>query len=199
MLKVQNSASLNFLKSKMEIEENDLVRDLKILERLKLVREENNRYYFHGEKYYNFFEHIIKNYPVENVMSMPVVMEETSSIYDAVVALFLKNVGSIYVSSEGFLSGVVSRKDIIRSTIGDMDLSQTPISLIMTRMPNVVYANPKESIFDCAKKLVDYQVDSIPIVEEIDDKYRVIGRFTKTNTTSIFVRLGENKNIEGMI
>lgn len=200
ILKEENSASLNFIENASKLTKEEILEDLKALSGLKLVREEDDRYYFHGAKYYSFFEQIIKNYPVSNVMSMPVVMEDTSSIYDAVVNIFLNNIGTLYVSKNGYLSGVISRKDIIRSTVGEIDPYITPINLIMTRMPNIIYAKEEDSIYSCVKKLVDYQIDSIPVVEEVEDKkYKIIGRFTKTNVANIFVGLGENKNIEGMI
>ncbi len=46
-----------------------------------------------------------------------------------------------------------------------------------------------------AKKIVDYQVDGIPVVtqfitdsgEKIDNKFKVIGKVSKTNITRVFV------------
>ncbi len=65
----------------------------------------------------------------------------------------------------------------------------------MTRMPNIVYVEPKDSVLSAAKKLIDHEIDSLPVVEVIEkDKniYRVIGRITKTTITRLFVELGSN-------
>ena len=126
---------------------------------------------------------------------MPVVVDESSSIYDAIVAMFLENVGSIFITDEGILSGVISRKDIIRTAIGGTDLHQVPVGVIMTRMPNIVYIKSNDSLLRAAEKLIEHEIDSLPVVEAIDDDkkhYKVIGRITKTTIARLFVELGNN-------
>ena len=46
---------------------------------------------------------------VDEVKSKPVVVSEETTIYDAIVQLFLEDVGTIYVQNDDkYLSGVVS-------------------------------------------------------------------------------------------
>jgi CBS domain-containing protein len=126
---------------------------------------------------------------------VPVVVDESSSLYDAIVLMFLEDVGSIYVSNNGFLSGVVSRKDFIRHARGGMDLNKVPIGMIMTRMPNIIFVDEEDSVLNAAIKLIDHEIDSLPVVEKgkKDEKnYKIIGRITKTTITRLFVELGKN-------
>ncbi len=149
-------------------------------------------YFYIGKNSTQFIADRIKSIIVDEVKSLPVVVDEETSIYDAIVLMFLENVGSIYVTDNGYLSGVVSRKDFLKSAIGGIDLNKMPIGMIMTRMPNIVYVKPDDNILEAGMKLMDHEIDSLPVVEEIekDKKYKVLGRVTKTNITRIFVELG---------
>lgn len=153
--------------------------------------------YFHtGKDNLSYISEKIKSITVKEVKSMPIVLDESVSLYDAIVSIFLENVGSIYVSNEGFLSGIVSRKDFIKSAIGGMDLNKVPIAMIMTRMPNIVYVEEDDSILDAALKLIEHEIDSLPVVDknsQDDKKYKIIGKITKTTITRLFVELGMNQ------
>ncbi len=137
---------------------------------------------------------------VDELKSVPVVVDESTSIYDAIVFMFLENVGSIFISNNGVLAGIVSRKDMIRSAIGGSDLHHVPVGVIMTRMPNIVYVKPEDSILIAADKLIEHEIDSLPVVEEIHrDKLelKVLGRITKTTITRLFVELGKKNRDRG--
>lgn len=130
-----------------------------------------------------------------NVMSLPVVIDEKATVYEAIVMMFLEDVGSLYVVSSGYLAGVVSRKDLLKAMIGGADINKVPISVIMTRMPNIVMCYPTESIYEAAEKILLHQIDSVPIIEEKvingEGFYKVIGRVSKTNITNQFVEIGK--------
>ncbi|HHV65745.1 MAG TPA: helix-turn-helix transcriptional regulator [Peptococcaceae bacterium] len=133
---------------------------------------------------------------VGDFKSMAAAVKENISIYDAVVSMFTNNVGSLIVINEKReLRGMVSRKDILKATLGKIDLHQVPIGVIMTRMPNIIMVTSDESVLDAARKLVQHQIDTLPVVEnyineEGNEVYEVVGRFTKTNITNLFVELG---------
>ncbi len=152
--------------------------------------------YFHtGKTDLSYISDKIKSIKVSEVKSMPIVVDESVSLYDALVSLFLEDVGSIYVTNNGFIAGVVSRKDFLKSMMGDIDLDKVRIGMIMTRMPNLIYIEEKDSILDAAVKLIDHEIDSIPVLEldEQAQEYRITGRITKTNITRLFVELGTNE------
>lgn len=151
-------------------------------------------YFYTGKTSLSYISEKIKSIKVSDIKSMPVIVDETISIYDAIVLMFIEDVGSIYVTSKGLLSGVVSRKDFLRNAIGGIDLNKMPIGMIMTRMPNIVYVEPEDSVLDAAIKLIDHEIDSLPVIEENAEAkgYKVLGRITKTTITRLFVELGNN-------
>lgn len=140
-----------------------------------------------------FINKEINHIKVGDIKSTPIVVDEKKSIYDVIVTMFLEDVGTIYVVSEGYLSGVVSRKDLLKAAIGGTDLTKIPIGVIMFRMPNIIMSHCDESILEAAAKIIEHEVDSLPVVETevIDNKdyHKVIGRISKTNITKYFVEI----------
>lgn len=151
-------------------------------------------YFYTGKTSFSFISEKIQEIKVNDIKSVPVVVDEETSIYDSIVTMFLEDMSSVFVTTNGYLSGVVSRKDFLKSTLGGFELDKTPIGVIMTRMPNIVMTYPEESILDAATKIIDHEVDSLPIVEEIENDgkvyFKVLGRITKTTITKLFVELG---------
>jgi len=151
-------------------------------------------YYCTGKEPTDFIASLLANITVGEAHSQPVVVKEDSSVYDSIVTMFIEDVGSLFVVSEGgFLEGVVSRKDLLKSSMGGQNLNSLPVNVVMTRMPNVIVTHPDESVVRAAEKLINQQIDSLPVVVakrvDNDDKFQVIGRFTKTNITRLFVQL----------
>lgn len=152
-------------------------------------------YFVTGRTKMSYVSDTIKDIFVKDVLSVPIVLDEATSLYDAIVFIFLEDVSSLYVINEGILTGVVSRKDFLRSAIGGADLHKVPIGVIMTRMPNIIYAKKEDTVLSAAIKLIEHQIDSIPVVEDVDGdqkSLKVIGRVTKTTITRLFVELGNN-------
>lgn len=67
----------------------------------------------------------------------------------------------------------------------------------MTRMPNIICGYAEDSAYSLAKKIIEHEIDSIPIVEKIEttanekNQFKIIGKISKTNITKLFVKLGE--------
>ena len=85
--------------------------------------------------------------------------------------------------------GCVSRKDLLRSAIGQVDPEKTPLSMIMTRMPNIISIGPKDSIYKAAQAIDQWEIDALPVVVG-DEQLKVVGRLTKTNINRLVVDLG---------
>lgn len=154
--------------------------------------------YFHsGKKTGRVFGEKLQRIQVGEVKSVPVVVPEKCTVYDAVVTMFIEDVGTLFVVREGgFLEGIISRKDLLKTTLGGHDIHKLPVGVIMTRMPNIIYAEPDESVLDAARKLISHEVDALPVVRAVKAQdgstgYEVVGRFSKTNITRLFVELGE--------
>ena len=123
---------------------------------------------------------------ISEVMSQPVVINETTSLYDAIVTMFVDDVGSLFVSNERGLIGIISRKDIVTAMIGNKDIHTIPVNMIMTRMPNVVTINVNAFVSEAVYKLITHEIDSLPVVENQNGNLAIVGRFTKTNATKLF-------------
>jgi CBS domain-containing protein len=134
---------------------------------------------------------------VTDYKAHPIVVGKSTSVYDAIVQLFLEDVGTLYaVDSNGHLAGVISRKDLLRAAIGNRNLNELPVSVIMTRMPNIVTINPDETLFDAAKKMINNHIDSLPVVKEVNNQkntYLLVGRITKTTITRAYLEIMEEK------
>lgn len=158
-------------------------------------------YYYTGKTGHSVIAEEIRKLKVRDVQSVPVVVLENASVYDAIVTMFLEDVGALaVVQPAGILSGMVSRKDLLKIAIGNSDLHKIPVKMLMTRMPNIVTITPDEAVWMAAKRLVDHEIDGLPVVREVIKEtgssdsckiYEVIGRLTKTNITRLFVELGE--------
>ncbi|HHU30095.1 MAG TPA: helix-turn-helix transcriptional regulator [Firmicutes bacterium] len=136
---------------------------------------------------------ILQRYQVKDIKSRPIVIREQTSVYDAIVTLFLEDVGTLYVVDEsGFLQGVVSRKDFLKSALGGTDLHRMPVGVIMTRMPQIHMVTEDETMLDVVKRICEYEVDSLPVVKIIDNhSFKVVGRVTKTNVARLLLELCE--------
>ncbi|MDQ0286707.1 CBS domain-containing protein/biotin operon repressor [Desulfofundulus luciae] len=154
-------------------------------------------YYYSGKTPNKVIAEKLHRIKVGEVKSVPVVVSEHCSVYDAVVTMFIEDVGTLIVVREGgILEGVISRKDLLKITLGGQDIHKLPVGVVMTRMPNVITVGPDDSVWLAAKKLITHEVDALPVVRPVEggDKNKdleVIGRLSKTNITRLFVELGE--------
>ncbi|SHM06040.1 CBS domain-containing protein [Caldanaerovirga acetigignens] len=153
-------------------------------------------YFYAGKNPKGIISQKIRSIKVSEIKAVPVVIREETSVYDAIVTLFLEDVGTLFVVQEdGSLCGVVSRKDLLKIAIGNADIKQVPVSVVMTRMPNLVTVTLDESAYDAARKIVEHQVDALPVIRpmEVDgkQKYEVVGKITKTTIAKLFVELGK--------
>lgn len=154
-------------------------------------------YFYSGKSPYRVVAEKLHSVLVASVKSVPIVVHEKCSIYDAVVTMFIEDVGTLFVVKEGgLLEGVISRKDLLKTTLGGHDIHKLPVGVVMTRMPNVLFTTPEESVWSAARILITHEVDALPVVRNTTlpdggEGLEVIGRISKTNITRLFVELGE--------
>ncbi|MDO7905926.1 helix-turn-helix transcriptional regulator [Paenibacillus sp. JX-17] len=132
---------------------------------------------------------------VSDVQSEPVLISDEATAYDAVVALFHENTGSIMVvDARKSLTGIVTRKDLLKFTLGHADLRSIPVRLAMTRLARIVTLTPDEPVLSAAQKLVRHQVNCLPVIcstqqEAGEDGLQVIGCVTKTDIMSVLMEM----------
>lgn len=89
------------------------------------------------------------------------------------------------------LTGVLSRKDLLRAAISNQNTDKTPVAMIMTRMPNIITITGEKTILEAGGLLLQHSVDTLPVVEHEQSK-KVIGKFTKTKLMEYFITAGRD-------
>lgn len=128
---------------------------------------------------------------IADIMGDVVSVDCNLSVYETILKIFAKDVGTMFITDGDSLVGIVSRKDLLKIAIGKNDIDKVPINVIMTRMPNIIYCEEDELIIDGVKKIIGHQIDCIPVVKikEVRGKiiYKLVGRLTKTNIAKLFL------------
>lgn len=185
------------LAEKLNVTRAALRPDLAILTMTGILEARPKVGYIYSKKpSYNLIYEYIRKIKVYEFMSNPVVVNENTTVYDAIVYLFLNDVGTLFVENNGVLVGAVSRKDFLKIAMGRTDMSKVPVGVIMTRMPNIVFVEKEDSAYLAAQRIIEHEVDSLPVVERVinngKETLKIIGKISKTNVTRLFVKLGEN-------
>ena len=160
-------------------------------------------YFYAGQQYDYLIRSRIRQIQVDEVKSMPFVIRDDLCVYDAIVSLFLEDIGTIFVvGADGALDGVVSRKDLLKAAMGGADLHQMPVNVIMTRMPNVITVSPEDTVYEAARRIVLHEVDALPVVRPQEQetgspmgktKWQVVGRITKTTLARLFLDMADGR------
>lgn len=185
------------LASKLKVTRAALRPDLAILTMTGLLEAKPKVGYISSQKpSYSLIYDYIRNIKVKDIMSKPFVVNEETTVYDAIVNLFLNDVGTLFIENNGMLIGAVSRKDFLKIAMGGTDIHKVPVGIIMTRMPNIVFVEKEDNAYLAAQKIIDHEVDSLPVIEKsfngIKEIFSIVGKVSKTNITRLFVKLGEN-------
>lgn len=151
-------------------------------------------YFYTGKSSMQLLTENLQKLYVKDYQAIPVVVNESVSVYDAIVTMFLEDVGTLFVVDRtSLLVGVLSRKDLLRASIGNQELTTLPVNIIMTRMPNIAMCSREDLVIDVAKKLIERQIDAMPVVKEVNNGFEVIGRITKTSIARALVTLADNE------
>ena len=176
----------------LEVTRSALRSDLSVLTMLGVLDARPNvGYYYVGLSKETQTAERLKSFLVSDVLSQAVVVNGDTSLYDTIVTLFTEDVGTILVCDGSYLVGVVSRKDLLRASMGQTDSHAMPISMIMTPVSKVITVEPTDTLVEAAQKMIDYEVDCLPVVvrEDVGNKKRlkVVGRVSKTTVAKVFL------------
>ena len=176
----------------LEVTRSALRSDLSVLTMLGVLDARPNvGYYYVGLSKETQTAERLKSFLVSDVLSQAVVVNGDTSLYDTIVTIFTEDVGTILVCDDSYLVGVVSRKDLLRASKGQTDSHTMPISMIMTPVSKVITVEPTDTLVEAAQKMIDYEVDCLPVVvrEDVENKKRlkVVGRVSKTTVAKVFL------------
>jgi len=153
-------------------------------------------YFYTGKTGSELLTEKVKKITVKEYQSPPIVVREDVSVYDAITTIFLEDIGTLFVvDNHSCLVGVLSRKDLLRASIGNKELTKVPVHIIMTRMPNISMCRPDDLLLDAGKILINNQIDGLPVVKQSTHGLEVVGRITKTTTTKAFIELVLDENL----
>ncbi|MDD3396346.1 MAG: CBS domain-containing protein [Acidaminococcaceae bacterium] len=155
-------------------------------------------YYYTGKNTLGMLMEEISAIQVRDIQSVPVAIGYDKSAHDAIVTMFMEDVGTVFViGDDGLLQGVVSRKDLLKAAMNaNNDLHTLPIVMVMTPLIKLITVTGADSAAAAARRLIDNEIDCMPVVKVVDEDkhaYEVVGRVTKTNFTRLLVDLAEGK------
>src|SRR5699024_3656630 len=124
-------------------------------------------YFYTGKTGSELLTKKVKKYKVKDFQSVPVVVREDTSLYDAISTMLLGYVGTLFVVDDHRLVlGVLSREDLLRASLGKQELTSVPVHIIMTRVPKIAVCKPNDLLIESAKKVINKEVDGLPVVKE---------------------------------
>ncbi|EJU08508.1 helix-turn-helix transcriptional regulator [Fusobacterium hwasookii] len=186
MLREKSLLSGDEIAQNLNVTKSALRTDFSILTGLKLITAKQNKGYIYNE-------YIIKR--VRDYMSPQNSINVKTSVYDAIIHLFNFDLGTLIVVENEKLVGIISRKDLLKAALNGKNIEKIPVSMIMTRMPNIVHCFEDDNIMEAIEKLIKHEIDSLPVLRKEKGKLSLVGRFTKTNVTKLFYQELKNKSI----
>ena len=186
MLKDKSLLSGDEIAQNLNVTKSALRTDFSILTGLKLITAKQNKGYIYNEC-------TVKK--VRDCMSPQNSINVKTSVYDAIIHLFNFDLGTLIVVENEKLVGIISRKDLLKAALNRKNIEKIPVSMIMTRMPNIVHCFEDDNIMDAIEKLIRHEIDSLPVLRKENGKLSLVGRFTKTNVTKLFYQELKNKSI----
>lgn len=196
IVKTQSPITGQHIAGKLHVTRAALRSDLAILTMLGLIDARPKLgYFFTGDKEIDLLTRVIDDIPVDEALSQPVVVGEHTNAYDAVIAMFTEDVGTVFVGNDNVLAGVVSRKDLLKAAVGNNDLRSLPVRMVMTPVSKLIYVESGETALVAAQRMIEYEIDCLPVIkkdagEKDKRELTILGRISKTNITHLFVECG---------
>lgn len=133
--------------------------------------------------------------PVEEVMKVPVIINQETTIDEAINLIFLEDSGSLYVTEDGELVGIVSRKDLLKAALLGNQSREMSVSLVMSRMPNVITLRHDDTVAQASRKIVMHKVDSLPVLKYDPDlgRDKIVGKVSKTVMNNVLYAMLETE------
>jgi CBS domain-containing protein len=141
--------------------------DLSLLVMLGLLDAKPKVGYFLGNSYRANSEPVqqFNSMKVREVQGVPVNVPDSLSVHDAVITLFTENADTLLVVNEQKrFVGIVTPKDLLKITLGNAGAAAIPVSMVMTRYPNIVTLMPDDSVMEAIRKMSLHQVDCLPVI-----------------------------------
>jgi CBS domain-containing protein len=92
-------------------------------------------------------------------------IEASVTVFDAIKRMVEANVGSLLVTENGKLTGIVTERDYLRRvTLEGRTEKETPVADIMTSP--LVYVTPDTSLDECMAVMTERRIRHLPVLTE---------------------------------
>ena len=92
-------------------------------------------------------------------------IDASVTVFDAIKRMVEANVGSLLVTENGKLTGIVTERDYLRRvTLEGRKETETPVREIMTSP--LVYVTPETSIEECMAVMTERRIRHLPVMGE---------------------------------
>ena len=91
-------------------------------------------------------------------------IDADATVLEAVQQMVATNVGSLLVTVEGEVSGIVTERDYLRRVTLEDRTEQAPVREIMSAP--LVVATPETTIDECMALMTDRRIRHVPVVDE---------------------------------
>jgi CBS domain-containing protein len=91
-------------------------------------------------------------------------IDADATVLEAVQQMVAENVGSLLVTVEGEVSGIVTERDYLRRVTLEDRTEQAPVREIMSAP--LVVATPETTIDECMALMTDRRIRHVPVVDE---------------------------------
>lgn len=178
---------------KLHVGKSTIRNELAVLVLVGILSAKQKVGYYYNENGQTFTQnHTIKKTLVRDVMGVAITAKKMDLFADVVSKLYVHDVGTIFILDEhNHLAGVVSRKDLLKMAIANPNASTMPVALAMTRIPNVITCDESEPITTVLRRLINHQVDCLPVVRHDGQGATVVGRISKTISIHLCLELLE--------
>ncbi|HSX58659.1 MAG TPA: CBS domain-containing protein [Tahibacter sp.] len=130
---------------------------------------------------------------VSEVMSGEVyVVQKQDTIRDAAQLMRSKDIGSVPVSADDKLVGMITDRDIVLRALADGLDPSTPVSRIMSE--GIKYCFDDDDLRDVARNMSELQVRRLPVV---DRAKKLVGFVSLSNVADAGDRKATEKLLEG--
>jgi len=134
---------------------------------------------------------------LRDIQGISVNIPETLSVHDAVVTLFTENADTLLViNDKKHFVGIITPKDLLKITLGNPSAGNIPVSMVMTRYPNIVTLHPDDSVLDAIQKMAHHRVDCLPVIrrDELTEHHpHVIGWVSHSNITRLLADIATSQ------
>ena len=181
--------------SELGLSKSTLRSDLAVLTMIGILdARQKVGYIYSGLSFEPLIQDRLSSLNVKDIMIPPVIINQETSIQDAITTLFMYDSGTLIVndSETKEIVGIVSRKDLLRSMIMGNN-QEAAVAVIMTRMPNIYMTNPDMPVLKAAKLISRHEVDMLPVMKNKESKI-VIGKISKTLLVNLLIEVGDKES-----